>query len=54
MKANEASVEPGIRQNILSRSVGRLLEWQAGAALKRIRRQLGTQGMEASEEEAGK
>jgi hypothetical protein len=51
MKAHDASGEDGVPQNILSQSIGRVLEWQAKAALDRIHRHLGTRGTEAPEGE---
>jgi len=54
MKATrEESGALEIPQNTLSRSIGRVLEWQAAAALDRIHQQLGSQGTEASEEDGG-
>jgi hypothetical protein len=49
----EESEELAIPQNTLTRSIGRVLEWQAAAALGRIRGHLGTQGTEIPEEGAG-
>jgi hypothetical protein len=48
--AGEVPGKRGVPQNILSRSIGRVLEWQAEPALDRIHRHSGS-GKQAGEKE---